>query len=50
MPAHKEMVVKKFLVAINTMLVSSLYLFPPLAVAQPLQIKPLAEKKVPEAQ
>ena len=39
---------KKFLVAINTMLVSSLCLFSPLAAAQPLQIKPLAEKKVAE--
>ena len=38
---------KKFLIAINTMLVS-LCLFTPLAVAQPLQIKPLAEKKVAE--
>ena len=36
---------KKFLIAIGTMLVS-LYLFTPLAAAQPLQIKPLAEKKV----
>ena len=38
---------KKFLIAINTMLVS-LCLFTPLAAAQPLQIKPLAEKKVAE--
>ncbi|HKO66896.1 MAG TPA: hypothetical protein VJU53_03745 [Burkholderiaceae bacterium] len=37
---------KKFLVAINTMLLSSLCLFSPLAGAQALQIKPLAEKKV----
>lgn len=37
---------KKFFVAINTMLVSSLCLFSPLAGAQVLQIKPLAEKKV----
>jgi hypothetical protein len=42
------MVVKKFLVAISTMLASSLCLFPQLAAAQPLQIKPLAEKKVAE--
>ena len=36
---------KKFLIAIGTMLVS-LYLFTSLAAAQPLQIKPLTEKKV----
>ena len=39
---------KKLLVAIHTVLISSLCLLTPLAAAQPLQIKPLAEKKVAE--
>jgi len=40
--------VKKLLIAIHTVLISSLCLLTPLAAAQPLQIKPLAEKKVAE--
>ena len=39
---------KKLLIAIHTVLISSLCLLTPLAAAQPLQIKPLAEKKVAE--
>lgn len=39
---------KKLLIAVHTVLISSLCLLAPLAAAQPLQIKPLAEKKVAE--
>ena len=39
---------KKLVIAVHTVLISSLCLLSPLAVAQPLQIKPLAEKKVAE--
>ena len=39
---------KKLLIAIHTVLISSLCLLSPMATAQPLQIKPLAEKKVAE--
>ena len=39
---------KKLLIAVHTVLISSLCLLTPLAAAQPLQIKPLAEKKVAE--
>ena len=39
---------KKLLIAIHTVLISSLCLLSSFAAAQPLQIKPLAEKKVAE--
>ena len=39
---------KKLFIAIHTVLISSLSLLTPLAAAQPLQIKPLTEKKVSE--